>query len=384
MTQVVSIVRAQRLTSIDNLRTIMVAWIIGGHALLGYAAIGGWPYNEVSEVTFDRRSELILSSLLDPSALFVIGTFFFVAGLFAEPAMARKGPARFTADRLLRLGVPFLAFAGLVWPLFMWFAHRSAGHRVSYWWAFTHRRPFLDSGPLWFAEVLLYVCIGYAIWTAAVTRIGGHPDPDPALLRGTHLVWLIVVVTVATFLVRLYFPARSKQILDLHVWQWPQCVAMFALGVVASRRGWPVEVPPRLYRACAWVVATTLAAIPVAAVIIGVSDLAKDGTPFLGGWHWQALLLAAVEAILVVAGSIAVLGLAQRRLMAAGPWWATRSRSSYGAFALQVPVLLTLAIAGRALDWPAEAKGAAVAALGVVGSFWLSSLLVRTRLGRIL
>src|SRR5437762_3669247 len=81
--------RTRRLPHIDNLKTIMVAWIIGGHALLGYTAIGGWPYDEVNEVTFNPRSELVLSALLGPSALFVIGTFFFVAGLFARVAMAR-------------------------------------------------------------------------------------------------------------------------------------------------------------------------------------------------------------------------------------------------------------------------------------------------------
>jgi hypothetical protein len=51
---------------------------------------------------------------------------------------------------------------------------------------------------------------------------------------------------------------------------------------------------------------------------------------------------------------------------------------------LQAPVLLTLAIAARRLPWPAEAKALSVAVLGVIGCFWLGSLLVRTRLGRIL
>ena len=37
---------------LDNLRTILVAWVIGGHALLGYSAVGGWAYDEFHEVTF--------------------------------------------------------------------------------------------------------------------------------------------------------------------------------------------------------------------------------------------------------------------------------------------------------------------------------------------
>jgi peptidoglycan/LPS O-acetylase OafA/YrhL len=376
--------RGRRLPQIDNLKTIMVAWIIGGHALLGYAAIGGWPYDEVNEVTFNPRSELVLSALLGPSALFVIGTFFFLAGLFAQSAMARKGPARFAADRMLRLGVPWLAFMALLWPLFMWFAYRAAGYRVSYGWEFTHRKPFLDAGPLWFAEVLLYVSLGYTAWSWTAARLGRRPDPHPAPLRAAHLVALAAAVTVTSFWVRLWFPARSKQVLDLHLWQWPACVVMFGFGVAAARRGWQVKVPERLYRGCASAVAVTVAAVPILAVGMGVSNVAEQAPPFLGGWHWQALLLACVEASLVVTGSVWLLGLAQRRLTWGSPLSAASGRSSYPAFAMQVPVLLTLAIAARRLAWPAEAKAFLVAALGVPASFWLGWLIVRTRLARIL
>jgi hypothetical protein len=382
--QVVETPRTQRLAHIDNLRSALVAWIIGGHALLGYAAIGGWPYDEVNETTLDPRSELALSALLGPSALFVIGTFFFLSGQVAELAVARKGPVRFATDRLLRLGVPFLAFAGFVWPLLMWMAYRAAGYRVSYWWAFTHRRPFLDSGPLWFVEVLLYISLGYAAWRWAAGRLFSRPAPRPMLLPGTHLAVLAAAIAAGSFFVRLWFPARSTQILDLHLWQWPQCIAMFGLGVVTGRDGWRVKIPERLYGSCGYAVAATLAVVPVLAVGLGVSNLARDAAPFLGGWRWQALALACVEASLVVAGSVWLVGLTQRRWASSGRLSARCCRGSYAAFVLQAPVLLTLAIAARRLPWPAEAKALSVAVLGVVGCFWLGSLIVRTRLGRIL
>jgi hypothetical protein len=34
-------VRAARLPHLDQLRTGLVAWVIGGHALLGYSSVGG-------------------------------------------------------------------------------------------------------------------------------------------------------------------------------------------------------------------------------------------------------------------------------------------------------------------------------------------------------
>ena len=372
-----------RLPYLDNLRTFMVAWIIGGHALLGYTAIGGWPYDEVHEVTFANRTELGLAVILGPTALFVIGAFFFLSGMVSEPAMAKKGPARFAADRLVRLGVPFLLFMALIWPLFMWFAYLSAGYRVSYWWEFTHRRPFLDSGPLWFAEVLLYVSLGYAAWRWIAARAGrAAPTPPAAPLTGGHLVALTVGMAVASFVVRLEFPARSTQILDLHLWQWPQCVFMFGLGIAAARRGWLAEMPRRLTRASGWVVAVTLVGLPLFALVTDLNNIAADAGPYLGGWHWQSLVLDGSEAVLVVFGTVWLCGLAQRTLAGTGARAAGWARASYAAFALQAPVLLTLAIAFRRLSWPAEAKAICVAVLGVPVSFWLAQRLVRFRARR--
>ena len=361
----------RRLPPVDNLKSLMVAWVIAGHALLGYSAIGGWPYDEVNEVTFDPRSELALAAVFGPSALFVMGTFFFLAGLFTPAALERRGPARFAADRALRLGVPFVCFALLGWPLFMWFAYRAAGHRVSYWWTFTHRDPFLDSGPLWFAEVLLIFSVAYAVWA------GRRRRRTQRSVGTVHLATIALMIAVATFAVRLLAPARSTQILDLHLWQWPQCAAMFLLGTAVATSGWAMTVPERVHRGCGRAVVAIIAVVPVLAVMFDVSDVATDAAPFLGGWRWQAAALALVEANLVVAGSVWALGLAQRRLTGIGPLAVACGRAAYAAFVLQAPVLLTLAIAARPLDLPAEAKALLVGGLAVPACFGLGWLLVK-------
>jgi fucose 4-O-acetylase-like acetyltransferase len=98
----------RRVVAIDNLKAVLVAWVIAGHAMLGYTAIGGWPYDEVSETTLPTQLELVLAALLGPTALFVMGTFFFLSGLFASGTIARHGLAGFVRQRLLRLGLPWL------------------------------------------------------------------------------------------------------------------------------------------------------------------------------------------------------------------------------------------------------------------------------------
>jgi hypothetical protein len=190
-------------------------------------------------------------------------------------------------------------------------------------------------------------------------------------LTGRHLVAAVLLIAVGAFVLRLVLPARSGQIGDLHLWQWPQCLGMFALGVLAARRGWHRHVPDRVRRQCGAAVLGVLVLLPVVALAAGVRDVARDVTPYLGGWHWQALLVAGVEATLTVAGSVWLVGWAERRRGGAGPAAARWAPGAYAAFVIQGPVLLAVATAARLVPAPAELKAPVVAVVSVALAFWL-------------
>lgn len=383
MTAEVAGLPAARVSSVDALRALLVAWIIGGHALLGYTAIGGWAYDEVNEVTFRPEVEYVLAALLGPSALFFMGTFFLVAGLLAPRALSRKGPRRFAVDRGVRLGLPFVVSMLVVWPLFLWLTYQAAGRDVGYWWLLTGRNRKWDSGALWFAEVLLIFSLVYVAaalrWPRALER------PVRALSFGRNLLPTLAVIAVVGFGVRLWFPARATQFGDLHLWQWPLLAAMFGLGIVAARSGLIERVPARLQRQCGIVTVLTLVSLPVAAAVIGVSNVAADAPRFLGGWRWESLLLTSVEGVLAVFGSIWLLGVAQAAFGRIGLVARASVRASFAAFVLQGPVLLVVATALRPLDAPAEVKAPLAAVVGIVACFGLGWMLIsRSRLGKVL
>ena len=347
-----------RLSAVDNLKVILVAWVIGGHALLGYAAIGGWPYDEVNEVTFHPGVETVLAAVIGPSGLFFMGTFYFMAGIFTPGSIERKGRQRFVADRFVRLGTPWVVSALAVWPTFVWIAYNGAGREVSWWQAFTDRDPFLDSGSLWFVGVLLIFSVGIAL----------APPIRERVITTRTVVGMTALVAGTTFLTRLVFPARSGQVGDLHLWWWPQCLGMLVLGAIGGRK-LAERVPDEIYRLTRNVVIGTIAVLPIAAATMGVLDLAASAGPFLGGFTWQAATLALVEGILVVAGSLWLIGLAQRKLTRQGPFTDGLARSAYVAFVVQGPILLALATGLRPLDLPAELKAPLVGAGAIVLSF---------------
>jgi hypothetical protein len=146
---------------------------------------------------------------------------------------------------------------------------------------------------------------------------------------------------------------------------------MFVLGIVAARRGWARHVPDAVHRGCRWATLTTLVALPLLAVGLGVRDVARDAGPYLGGPHAQALATAAVEGVLVVAGSVWLVGLAERRLAGSGRRATAWARAAFAAFVIQGPVLMVLAVALRGLDAPAEVKAPLVAAAGIAVCFFL-------------
>ena len=362
---------------VDNLKVLLIAAIIAGHGLASYAALELWTYADVREVTLSPVTEGLLFSLLAPFGLFMIPVLFLVAGLLTRGSVERKGPGRYARDRLLRLGIPFLVFVGVIWPLMLYALYRPLGNASgSYWAEFVGTaEESLDTGYFWFVGVLLIFSLVYA---ALVRLRRGRPQRLASGGIGVgQLSVLAAGVAVATFLVRLGFPFESERYIDLNLYEWPAAITTFALGVTAARHGWLTEVPARLYAQSRNV---SLLAVGAFGVFMAVGFLlgAVGEDTWGGGWHWDTVGFAALESTLAVFGSVWILGVAQRRLNRGFRWASpTVGRSAYGAFVLQGLVLLALAVVLRPLQVPAEVKALIVTAGGVAGSFALAWLLIR-------
>jgi len=381
--------RRERVAYLDNLKLLLVAVIIAGHGALAYGSLeNAWPYQDIREVQLGAVSDVALAVIVIPAVLFVMGLFFLISGLVTPGSVARKDPVRFARDRLVRLGLPLLVWTLVLWPGAIWISHLAAGDAESFWTQLTDNDPILDTGPMWFVAVLLAYSLAYAGWrawrrrTAAAVRSAPQPSGP---LSGRTLVALAAGISAATALVRLIFPIASNEILQSHLWQWPQFVAMFGFGIAAARRGWLNPVSDRIRRGCGLAALGGVAAWGLLELAVAVTRGNPD-VVFDPGFHWASLGMAAIEGPLAVGAAVWLLGLAQRHLdRRPGSLDRAMARSAYGAFLLQGVVLIGLMVALRPLALPAEVKALAVAGLGVAGSFALAWVLVsRTRLGRIL
>jgi hypothetical protein len=345
---------------LDNLKVVLVTVIIVGHAFITYGDVGSWAYQEPS---MNEPFRILAGLVVALGSLFAMGVFFLIAGLLTPGPLRHKGSRGFLHDRLLRLGLPFLVFL-VVYPIVDWWGRQGA---VTLGAALRAQLWRLDPGPLWFVLVLLLFSVGYVAWRAVRPA---RPDAGP--LRWSTLGWFGLAIAVGTVLVRLEFPINSSQILSLHVWQWPQCLGLFVLGVMSAERGWLDPVPERVRRG------SGIAALLGVAVIVVAFSLGRESLdPFAGGLTVPAIVTAVCEAVIALGLSIWLLGHFQRRHDRTGRVRSALARAAFGAYVLQAPVLVVLAVALAGLDVPPEVKFLVVAPVGVAASFGLAWLLTR-------
>jgi glucans biosynthesis protein C len=361
-----------RLAYLDNLKWVLIALIIATHAATAYGAVGAWFY---VEPTLSPIGQALLSAPSEAGILFGLETFMLVAGLLTAPALARKGPGTFLRDRVLRLGLPFVAAVAVVTPAVYWLILEVIGRPATLLAILQWQLHNFDPGPMWFVAVLLIFTACYVGWRWI--RPARKTEPRPLQMR--HLLIAAALIGPLSFMVWLVFPLGSVQPFELQLWEWPQLAVTFALGVLAGERGWLAHRPSAPIRRTCW-----LAPLPALGVVAWMLVAYRSTQPpyissLIQGWHWQAAVLAVVWGVAAVGWSLAMVDLFRQFGTWSGRLFRALGRDSYAAYFLQTPVLVALELSlrvvgwpGRGLGWPGEVKVAISAPAGIAISFALA------------
>jgi glucans biosynthesis protein C len=357
-----------RWSYLDELKVLVVAGVIVVHVAITYGAEGSWYVADIDEST-SAVGEVVLSLFVVLGALFSMGLLFLVAGALTVPSLERKGARRFVVDRLKRLGVPLVGFVVFATPLLEYTAYRTdGGHDGLGAFITDHTSEWvLDPGPLWFVEALLVFSFAYVAWVT--WRPLRSPPARP--LTGRVMLKLVAVVASAEFLTRFLFPIGTEQ-LRLQLALFPQYVLLFAFGVAAWRRGWLGEIPARVHRRCRTAALIAAVLLPAIAAAGGGLD---DGSPVLGGLHWEAAAFAIADATLACCASLWLLDAFRRHRgdRESGALGRSLSRRAYGAYIVQPIVIVPLAVAVSPVPAPGDLKFLALAPLAVAASFALGA-----------
>ncbi|MBM4431872.1 MAG: acyltransferase, partial [Chloroflexi bacterium] len=253
---------------------------------------------------------------------FAMGLFFMVSGYFAPPAYDRKGARRFLADRLKRLGIPWLVFEIVLNPLVHYAVDVHGGDCTGSFydcqfqgtfWQYLAEYPgnigSIASSPAWFLEALLIFSVFYALWRM-VTTPAQSPAPS-APVRASAL--LALIIGLVTFVVRFWAKVFVQyEPFHLEFARFPQYVALFVVGVWAYRRGWLVTFTDRQARIWHWVALGCVLALPALLVAFGALSGMVDER-FSGSVNGLSLVASLWEGFLSVSMVIVVVSWFRRR-----------------------------------------------------------------------
>jgi len=145
--------------ALDRARTFLTLVVLLHHSVIPYTYFG-----HTDPKYFFGFDMIVLAT-----DSFFMAMFFFLSGLFSWSGIARKGPASYLQDRLIRLGLPFVICAFTIIPLAYYAIslreHPEVGFSEYYWKMLTVG-PW-PSGPVWFLWVLfvfdLIACLLYRL-----------------------------------------------------------------------------------------------------------------------------------------------------------------------------------------------------------------------------
>ncbi len=347
------------------------------HLSIGYGAPGDWYYNEEGSVS--TVSEILLTLFVAINQAFFMGFFFMVSSYFSPRSLDRKGPGRYLRDRLRRLGVPIVVYALVVNPLLVSFlVGRDQGEG---WWQVLSARyvDFIGVGPTWFLEALLLFSAGLVIWRRL--HPASLPTREPRAPANRDIVMLAVGLGLATFIVRIWVPVGWwLEPIHFQLAHFPQYVSLFALGVVAYRRGWLDAVTVEQGRLWSRVIIGLIVIFPVLFVAGGALDGSVD--PFLGGMTWQQLAFSLWEQTMCLAMVTALVVLFRTRVTEQGAIGAAMSRGAYATYVFHAPVIALLAVSLSAIELDLGIKFVLVAPVAVAASFAVGFLVKRLPIAR--
>jgi len=181
--------------------------VVAHHSALAYTTFSSFDaahFRESPMPVVDAARFVPLDILVSWNDLFFMSLMFFISGLFVAPSIARKGDGRFVADRVKRLGVPFILFSIVLSPIAFypsWLLGTSAGR--GHYLASFFAGGIWNTGPLWFLWLLLAFCVitaaAFRLLPDAMKAFAWTAGSTGALLNVFLLVTLATTVPLSFF-----------------------------------------------------------------------------------------------------------------------------------------------------------------------------------------
>lgn len=361
-----------KLLYIDNLKVALTVLVILHHTFITYGAPGGWYF---TDKTTHAAAIIPMTFFVATNQAFFMGLFFFISAYFTASSLRKKGPLRFTADRLKRLGIPLVFYSFVLSPVLSYIVYRFAdGHRVTYLQYLGGFDGWIDFGVLWFVAALLLFSLVFVLMNLSAKKKPFTLKKAPTALS---IILFAAALSIVTYLVRIGFPIGwVLKPIGFQLGHFPQYIVMFWMGILASRSNWLSSFEYKMGKLFAWLsVLMVVVVFPITFVIKELSH--SDISTFSGSGHWQSLMYACWEQFTGIFIMAALVIIAKHKWVGQSPVMKAGSRAAFGVYIFHPLVVISLSVA--ALSWPMDPayKLLIVAPMAVALSFLLAYLLTK-------
>jgi glucans biosynthesis protein C len=351
-----------RLYFLDNLRIALTVLVIAHHVGQAYGPTGGsWPIQEAARAP-------ILGPFFTVNRSFFMSLFFLISGYLMVMSYDRSRPVAFVKSRLLRLGVPLLAFFFLVIPLQQYLCHWADGTLGTMSFREYYHNAYFGHGVrpadwkgnwpemsflhLWYVEHLLIVSLCYAVLRTVWNRLpvarrlsaGERTNPevgDAAWVKlpgvGTILVFALVLA-VASATIRTWYPIDKwigfLGFIQVAFADVPRDLSFFILGVIAYRRRWFLGLSSKTGRA--WLLIGLTLAVLWYAYALGLRQIVPISRNAMG------IVYPIWEAILCCGLCIGLLFLFREKLNRQNRWTRAMADGQYAAYLFHFPIVVVI------------------------------------------
>lgn len=367
-----------RLFFIDNIRWLMIIFVVMTHAAVTYSNLGMWYY--IEPVKLDIVSLAFFGIYQSYTQAYSMGLLFLIAGYFVPGSYDRKGFVKFLLDRAVRLGIPTLIYMLIINTMINYYflAFEWTKTRPAFWQYFLEYIRSLDflsgSGPMWFALALLIFSAAYAVIRSLLR------DPESSTLEemlpgNLAVAGLALFIAAFAFSIRLVQPIGSS-IMNMQLGYFSQYVVLFAAGIIAYRKNWLERIPYSF--GMIWFKAALIGgSIFWLAIQILGGGFSGDFTKYEGGLYWQSAAYALWESFFCVGICLGLIVIFRRSFNVQGTFEKFMSDNYFSVYVFHPPILILVTLALREFAWHPIIKFTIACAIAIPLCFIVSHLLLR-------
>lgn len=333
-----------RFAYLDNIRSFVIILVIALHAAITYSGFGPWYYIEGSSDKLNKFELPFFGFIESFLQAWFMGILFFISAYLATKSLNRKGIKKFIKERLFRLGVPLLIYMFFISPFNMYIILKVNSENTlieNYLNFLANFKWVSDTGPLWFAQVLLIFSVIYATVKRTITKTMIINE-----LKGKYIALCIIITWISAFLIRLVFHIGTD-FYNLRFCYFAAYIVLFILGIIVGENDLMDNITNE--KNIKWVIWTALLSFPLWDVIALLGGV-REGKVYLemyfnGGFYWQSLAYAFWESVIAIGFSIGLIALFKKKVDIENKFTRLMRDNAFGIYCFHTPILLAVSLA---------------------------------------